>query len=414
MKAFVLSIGNELTLGETVDTNSAWLARRLAEIGVLTVAHVTVADEREAIRRALAEATARAEVVLVTGGLGPTEDDLTRFALADLLGTALERDEASVAQIESFFRKRGRPMPEANVVQAMIPGGATAIANTCGTAPGIRTRYGDADIFIMPGVPREMQVMYERDVLPALRPSTGKAVIARRILWCYGAGESDIGTRIANLMQRGRNPTVGTTAQQTIIGVRIHAQGHSPEKADALLDADASEVRRRLGDLVFGQDDDTLADAVGRLLIERGRTVATAESCTGGLIAKALTDVAGSSAYFRQGVVTYANEAKIELLGVTEELIAGHGAVSAPVAEAMARGCRERAGTDYVLSVTGIAGPSGGTADKPVGLVYIGLADESGCQVTEHRLGDFLTREEVRDRTMKVALNRLRLRLMNR
>jgi nicotinamide-nucleotide amidase len=412
MNAIILSIGNELTLGETVDTNSAWLARRLAEIGISTTAHVTVADEREAIRRALGEACGRAEVVLVSGGLGPTADDLTRFALADLLGTELVRDEASVGQIAAFFRIRGRPMPEANVVQAMIPAGAVAIENTCGTAPGIRTRHGHTDIFIMPGVPREMQVMYERDVLPALRPKSGGAVIGRRILWCYGAGESDIGMQIADLMQRGRNPTVGTTAQQTIIGVRIHAHGHSPEQTDGLLDADAAEVRRRLGDLVFGQDDDTLADVVGRLLIDRKRTVATAESCTGGLIAKHLTDVPGSSTYFRQGYVTYANEAKVELLGVPQDLIAAHGAVSPEVAGAMATGCRQRAGTDYALSVTGIAGPTGGTPDKPVGLVYIGLADETGCDVTEHRLGDCLTREEVRDRTMKVALNRLRLLLM--
>jgi nicotinamide-nucleotide amidase len=264
----------------------------------------------------------------------------------------------------------------------------------------------------MPGVPREMQVMFERDIRPHLLARTRGGVILARTIRCFGAGESDIGDRIRDLMERGRNPTVGTTAQQTIIGVRIHARGASHAEASELLERDAADVCGRLGTLVFGQDDDTIWHAVARLLTDRQRTVATAESCTGGLIARSLTDIAGSSAYFLEGVVTYSNEAKMHRLGVPAEMLARHGAVSPQVAEAMAVNVREQAGADFALSVTGIAGPTGGTPDKPVGLVYIGLADAAGCEVTGHRIGDFLTRDEIRDRTRKIALNRLRLRLM--
>lgn len=412
MDACILSIGNELTLGQTVDTNTAWLSRRLAELGIRVRLHVTVSDECEAIRRELERACEWADVVLATGGLGPTADDLTRDALAALMGVGLVRHEASVEQIRAFFADRGRTMPEANIVQAMIPAGCEPMVNTCGTAPGIRGQWKRARIFVMPGVPREMQMMYDRDVLPALAPLAGEGVILATTLYCHGAGESDIGERIRDLMARDRNPTVGTTAKQTIIGVRIHAQGRTREEAERLLDGDRAEVRRRLGTLVFGENDDRLATPVAALLLERGLTVSTAESCTGGLLAGRLTDIPGSSGYFLQGVVTYSNAAKTDRLGVPPELIARHGAVSREVAEAMALGCRRMSGSDLAVSVTGIAGPGGGTPDKPVGLVYIGLADAEGCVVSEHRMGSDLAREEIRDRTCKAALNRLRLKLL--
>ncbi len=412
MDAVILSIGTELTLGQTVDTNSAWLSGRLAEIGARTLVHVTLPDEIEPVAREIDRACALADAVLITGGIGPTEDDLTRQALARVLGVELTLREPLVERIRSFFTQRGRDMPEANLVQAMLPEGSDPIENTCGTAPGIRAAWKRAAVFVMPGVPREMQVMFDRDVLAVLSARAAGAVILARTLWCYGAGESDIGEAIRDLMARGRNPTVGTTAQQTVIGVRIHAQAESRGTAQHMLDATAAEVRRRLGDLVFGEAADTLADAVARLLIGHGATVSTAESCTGGLIAKSLTDVPGSSAYFLDGVVTYSNPAKTRLLGVPAELIATHGAVSGPVAEWMAVQCRLRSGSTHALSVTGIAGPTGGSDAKPVGLVHIGLAGPAGCEVTEHRLGTFLTRDEVRDRACKVALNRLRLTLL--
>ena len=412
MEAVILSIGTELTFGQTVDTNSAWLSRRLAEAGVPVLMHVTVPDALEPIRDEITRAAGMADLVIVTGGLGPTEDDLTRQALAAAMGVELEFRPIYLEQIRAFFAARRREMPESNRLQAMFPVGSEAVENTCGTAPGIRARCGRATVFVMPGVPREMQVMFERNLLPELTAGGGGEVILPRTVYTFGAGESHVGTCIADLMQRGRNPLVGTTAQQLVIGVRIHARGQTRAAAQALLDATTEEVKRRLGSLVYGQDDDTLAIAAGRLLKARGQTVSTAESCTGGLLGGSITDVPGSSAYFLGGLVTYANAAKTELLGVSAELLARYGAVSPQVAEAMAVGCRARMHSDYALSVTGIAGPDGGTPQKPVGLVYIGLADAAGCEVTEHRLGEILTRGEIRDRTCKLALNRLRLKLL--
>ncbi len=411
MQAIILSVGTELTLGQTVDTNTAWLSQRLAEIGVPVLMHVTVPDELKPLQREIERACSLADVVLISGGIGPTEDDLTRSALASAMGVALESRPECLEQIRSFFASRGREMPQANAVQAMFPAGSQAITNTCGTAPGIRARCGRAEVFVVPGVPREMKVMYDRDIRPALAERAGGAVLLTRTIWCYGAGESEIGERIRDLMQRGQNPTVGTTAQQTVIGVRIGAHGRSPAAAQELLDRAVREVRSRLGELVFGEEEATLQSAVAALLQVQHRTVSTAESCTGGLLAKRLTDVPGSSAYFIGGVVTYSNQEKMRLLGVSEDLLRQHGAVSEPVAQAMAVACRERSGTDYAISITGIAGPTGGTPDKPIGLVYIGVADRRGCTVTAHRLGDSLTREEIRDRTCKIALNRLRLAL---
>ena len=411
MEAIILSVGNELTAGQTLDTNAAWLSQQLSELGIGVLRHVTLADELEPIRRELERACEQADVVLISGGLGPTVDDLTRQALAEAMGVPLELREEFVERIRAFFTARSRSMPETNVVQAQFPAGSEPIANTCGTAPGIRARCKRAAIFAMPGVPREMREMYRRDVRPRLIPQTGGAAILAATLNCFGAGESDIAEKIVDLMERGKNPAVGTTARQGVIGVRILARGSRHDEARALLDEMVNEVRRRLGPLVFGRDDETLASAVAQLLTSAGKTIATAESCTGGLIAKRLTDIPGSSVYFRDGVVTYANEAKTRLLGVPAELIERHGAVSAPVAEAMALGCRQRSRTDFAISVTGIAGPQGGTPDKPVGLVYIGLARESDCQVTPHRFGEFLGRGEIRDRTCNTALNRLRLRL---
>jgi len=412
MDAIIVSIGNELTLGQTVDTNSAWLSQQLAAIGGRVRMQATVADELEPIRDLLDRAARAADVVLVSGGIGPTAADLPRHALAAAMGVDLVLHPPSIERIREFFTRRGRVMPEANTVQAMFPAGAAPIENTCGTAPGIRAKLHRADVFVMPGVPREMKEMFTRDVLPALSERSGDAVLLAKTINTYGAGESDVGERIRDLMQRGRNPTVGTTAQQTIIGVRIHAFGPTRDEARRLLDADAAEIRRRLGDLVFGEDDETLAHAVAKRLFETKRTVATAESCTGGLIAKSLTDIPGSSEYFLNGFVTYSNESKTRLIEVPAELILRHGAVSAPVAAAMAGNARRISKSDYAISATGIAGPGGGSPAKPVGLVFFGLSCAEGCDVQERRFGSDMTREEIRDRACKFALNLLRLKLL--
>ena len=383
MNAVILSIGHELICGQTVDTNTAWLSARLAERGVRVLRHVTIADELEPICSAITAACRDADVVLISGGLGPTADDLTRQALAAAMGAELVLHDVYVERIRAFFDVRGRSMPPANIIQAHFPAGSEPIDNSCGTAPGIRAFCGRATVFAVPGVPGEMREMYERDIAPWLAERCRGAVLLAVTLHTFGMGESDIAEKIADLMRRGCNPTVGTTAKQGMISIRVHAHGASVNEARRLLDETVDEIRGRLGLLIFGQDDETLAGAVGLLLTEQKKTLATAESCTGGLIAKLITDVAGSSAYFLQGLVTYANEAKTSLVDVSEELLIRHGAVSERVAEAMALGCRQRSGADFTLSVTGIAGPGGGTDQKPVGLVYIGLADASGVEVTE-------------------------------
>ncbi|RIK65888.1 MAG: competence/damage-inducible protein A [Planctomycetota bacterium] len=413
MNAHILAIGTELTIGQAVDTNSAWLAQQLAGVGIHVTRHVTVSDDLADITAAIRGSAQATELVLISGGLGPTPDDLTRDALAAAMGVELAFHADSFEQIAAYFRSRNRQMHERNRVQAMIPHGATPIENTRGTAPGLRARLERADIFVMPGVPAEMKVMFERDVLPHLRARGGSAeVIAQRTLRTFGMAESEIGEKIADLMQRGRNPAVGTSAADLVITIRINAHGPAAEAANALAERDAAVIRERLGTFILGEGEDRLETAVARLLIEQRKTVSSAESCTGGMIAKRLTDIPGSSAYFIQGFVTYANEAKIRLIGVPGNLIAAHGAVSREVAGAMAEGCRRTSQSDYALAVTGIAGPTGGTPEKPVGLVFVALAGSERTIVRELRMGDNLSRWEIRDRAAKGLLNLLRLELL--
>jgi nicotinamide-nucleotide amidase len=410
--AWIISVGTELTLGQTVDTNSAWLAARLAAIGIRTLRHVTVPDDDDAIRDALLQAADASDMVLVTGGLGPTDDDLTRPALAEAAGVKLELDEPSLARLRAFFTARNRPMPERNVVQAMVPATGRAILNTCGTAPGLWIRLRGKPCYVMPGVPFEMRTMFEHEIEPALRAAAGGRVLLSRRVNTFGLGESEVGQRIADLMQRGRNPEVGTTVDFGVVAVRINATAPTHSAAEAKLDETEAELRRRLGDVVFGRDNDTLASVVGALLAAAGRTLATAESCTGGLIGALVTDVSGSSAYYRGGAVVYADQAKMDVLGVPADDLGRHGAVSAPVAEAMARGAARVFGADYAVSVTGIAGPTGGTPEKPVGLVYIGLHTQEEVQAREYRFGSDWPRQAIRLRTASTALNLLRLALL--
>lgn len=412
-KCFILSVGDELVTGQTHDTNAPWLAQQLSAQGLTVTGMAVAPDQNDALINSIRHACDEADVLIITGGLGPTEDDRTRYAIADLLAVPLVEDAASLRDIEAFFSSLGRQMSAANRVQAALPQGARAIRNTCGTAPGIRATYRGTPIFALPGVPHEMRVMFTQSVAPEIAGAVGRRYFATRTLFTHGIGESDLGERIRDMMARDRNPAVGTTAKQGVIGVRIYARGATDDEARSLLDRDVQELRGRLGHLVFGVDDDRLSAAVAELLREKRRTIATAESCTGGWLAKQLTDIPGSSAYFLSGIACYSNEAKINLLNVPRELIERHGAVSAEVAESLAIRCRERAASDYTLSITGIAGPEGGTPEKPVGLVYIGLADAAGCEVSRHLFGEFRTRDEIRERSCTTALNRLRLRLLS-
>jgi len=422
MRAIILSIGDELTLGQAVDTNSAWLSAQLASVGCAVAAHVTVPDDQPAIEQAMEEAVGRCDVLIVTGGMGPTEDDLTRQALASVLREPLEPNETWLAELEKFFQARGRPMPSANRIQAMIPRGATMIFNTCGTAAGIDASYISGDqktvcrVFVMPGVPKEMRAMFTRDVMPHVKQMGGGAVILSRTLHTFGLGESAVAEKLGPQMMRGRNPSVGTTISGGAVSVRINASFPSMSEASDRLRETESACRAALGDLVYGTDEETLPEVVAKLLLEKKFVVTTAESCTGGLLAKYLTDVSGSSAYFKTGFITYANEAKTELLGVDPGHIKGHGAVSGAVAREMAVGALRRAGADVALAITGIAGPTGGTPEKPVGMVCIARATArpQGPEAQARTFNFPGDREMIRDRSAKMALTMLRYRLMGK
>ncbi|MHC4561841.1 MAG: competence/damage-inducible protein A [Planctomycetota bacterium] len=404
MNSVIVAIGDELTSGQCVDTNSAFLAARLGECGVTTDAHWTIGDDHDQIVDALRRGTQLADVVVVTGGLGPTPDDLTRQALAEVMGVSLELCPQCLADLEAFFRRIGRKVSDANRIQAMLPAGARPLANPVGTAAGIEATLNDTTIYCLPGVPHEMRTMAESHVLPKL---SGGRVVAHHLLRTYGLGESDIGATLADLMQPTEDIRVGTTAESGLISVRITALGATSEDAAAKARARGEIVAERLGGIVFGRDDDTLASVAGEALRRSGQTLSTAESCTGGLIGEMITAVSGSSEYYTGGVVAYANEVKQRLLEVPEKLLTEHGAVSEPVAAAMAEGCRRRFGTDWAVSVTGIAGPTGGGPDKPVGLVFTAVAGPKGTTVTRHMFVG--PREIVRLRSARSALNELRL-----
>lgn len=411
--AVIISCGTELVTGQCVDTNSAWLSAQLTPLGVKVVEHVTVGDDVTHLASAIRRALDGTSLVILTGGLGPTLDDVAREAIAAALGKPLEENPEALAQVRAFFDRWQRPMPESNRRQAMIPRGCEVIANPRGTAPGIRYSRDDRHLYAFPGIPTEMQAMFNAAVVPRLHAVTGGATTESALLLCFGISEAKLGELLADLMQRGRNPSVGTTASHAILSVRVLSEGGSAEEARRLLQADVAEVRRRLGTTIFGEGDDTLERVVARLLVEHGKTIATAESCTGGLLSKRLTDIPGSSAYFLRGYVTYADAAKVDLLAVPADLVSKHGAVSEHVAGAMALGCRRAAGSDYAISITGIAGPTGGSPpEKPIGLVYIGLAHSTGVETLRVLCGDHLTRDEIRDRSCKTALNLLRLRLL--
>ena len=412
MNAVILSVGDELIMGQTVDTNSAWLSARLAECGVMTAYHKTVPDDVEVTVAALEESCKAADLVIVTGGLGPTDDDLTRQSFARLLDVPLDLHPPSLEKIRVFFRGLGREMPASNRNQALVPRGAEVVENPWGTAPGIKVKVGKTMLFALPGVPYEMRNMAEKDILPLFRGERGHAV-AVAALHCFGAGESMLAEKLGDLMRRDRQPVVGTTASGWVVTIRIRSEAPTATLANRALEATVHEIEGRLGNLIYGRGDETLSVVVGQRLGARGEVLVTAESCTGGLVARMLTDIPGASSWFAGGWVTYSNEMKTRELGVPAELIEREGAVSEAVALAMAEGALRRGGAGWAISLTGVAGPDGGSAEKPVGTVWIGLGRRTGESITcrAERVQFTGTRDMIRDRAAKTALNLLRLAL---
>lgn len=408
-KASIVSIGNELLSGRTVDTNAAYIAGQLRTVGIPVVSVYGVADEEPAIRRKLALASQEADVLLVTGGLGPTDDDLTREAVAAFLGVELVLREDLLGTLRQFFDRRGIEMPERNKLQACVPRGAAAIENPVGTAPGIRAEFDGKLLYAMPGVPGEMRHMLDTFILPELqRVAAGQAIVVKR-LRCFGAGESKIAEMIGDAMRRGRNPLVNCTAHLGVITLEIVAMAAESNEAEAMAAREEQSLRAVLGDLVYGAGFQTLAEVVGGQLAQAGKSLAVAESCTGGLLAALITEIPGSSRYFTYGWVTYADRAKNTELQVPLEMIDKQGAVSEQVARAMAQGARRRSGADYAISITGIAGPGGGSELKPVGLVYIAVDSRDGAETSRYVFPS--DRSSVRYRAAQTALNMLRLKL---
>lgn len=418
MQVSIISIGDELTLGQTIDTNSAWIASMLIRHGISVARHLTLSDDHARIVRAVRQEAIDCDWVLITGGLGPTDDDLTREALAEACGAPLVPDPRALESLERFFARRNRPMPERNRKQALIPQGHEMLENPNGTAPGLLVTVGACSVAAMPGVPAEMKPMFTNLLLPRIMSEQpgGRQFILTRTVHTFGWGESDVGQRLGELMDRSRNPRVGTTVSQGLVTVRIRSEFAEESVASQQLDDTTRQVADRLHPMVFGTDEQTLEGSVVDLLRQHQLRLVTAESCTGGGLGRAITEVPGSSEVFLGGWMVYSNPMKINQLGVDPALIDTHGAVSSQVAAALAEGALAQSQADIAVSITGIAGPDGGTPDKPVGTIWLGMARKyadgsADVQTIELRLGH--DRAVNRDRTVKSALQLIRLTLLD-
>ena len=432
MRVEIVNTGSELMLGRVLNTHQQWLCRRLADLSHVVTRQVAIADTGGEIQTAVREALGRADLIITTGGLGPTSDDLTRELIAELLGKKLAANPDVLAHIENFFASRGRPRPARTDVETLVPEGALVFLNPTGTAPGLAVKIVDGSwqmgvgaenspsaishlpsalpkwLIMLPGPPRELRPMFDQFVVPLLRREFAGEIFVCRTLRTTGIGESRVQEFVEAALQPlvRRGLEVGYCARPGAVDVRLAAGGAAAEQ---LVSEGAAVVQKILGASIFGLDDDELEKVVVRLLAAKGKTLALAESCTGGLIASRVTDVPGASEIFPGGVVGYANFAKEKFLGVRAETLAAHGAVSEPVAREMAAGAREKFGADFALAVTGIAGPGGGTPEKPVGTVFIALAAAVGVEVK--RFLNVWDRETFKQVTATQALEWLRQRV---
>ena len=410
MKAEIITIGDELLYGQIQDFNSSFISEKLTDEGIDVVFKTSVGDDINRIAEAFNIARLRADVIIASGGLGPTSDDLTKKAVVKAFKRNLVFHQEILKQIEDLFHKRGSPMPKINQNQALIPQGAKALSNLWGVAPGIFLQDKETVFFALPGVPVEMKWMLENEVLPILRAKKPEHFILHRKLKTTGISESALYEKIEKLIDPKREIKVAFLPGYLGVDIRLTTESRDKNQAQVKIDEFEQKIREVLGTYIYGVDEQTLEEEVGKLLLERKKTIAVAESCTGGLIGARFTNISGSSKYFERGVVTYSNEAKTELLGVPKEIIEKYGAVSEEVAILMAEGVRKLAKTDYGLSVTGIAGPTGGTPQKPVGLVFIGFAHENDSFSQKFLFGE--DRKSNRERASQAALNLVRLFLI--
>lgn len=411
MRAELIFVGTELLLGQIVNTNAAYLGENLANLGVDICHSSVVGDNLDRIKGTILAALDRSDMILVTGGLGPTFDDITREGIAAAIGRELVYDPQVMEQIEAHFKRVRHPILPIHRRQAyVLSSGCQVIPNPIGSAPSLIIETDGKWIIAMPGVPREMKRMCEDTIFSWIAEKVGKSVIKSRVLKVCGMGESMVANELQDIVNSLTNPTIAFLARPNEVSVRITAKALDSDEASSLISVVAEQIKERLGDNVFAEDDQTMEQVIGILLSERHSTLAIAESCTGGSISDRITDVSGSSGYFQGGVIAYSNQVKIDLLGVSEDDIIQHGAVSAPVAIQMAKGVRNLAKADYGLGITGIAGPTGATPEKPVGLVHIALASQHEAYGKEFRfVGD---RTIIKRRASQMALDMLRRELL--
>ena len=409
MIAEILSIGTELLLGQIVNTDAQYLSQRLSEMGIDTYHQVVVGDNMGRVVAALRQALSRSDIIITTGGLGPTQDDLTKEAVAECFGLPMEADEESERRLRGHFANQGRDMAPNNLRQIYFPRGSIILPNDYGTAPGCVVERDGKRVVVLPGPPSELQGMFKDQVTPYLH-SLSDQIIVSRVLRVFGLGESSAEYALRDLIEKQTNPTIAPYASFGEMFLRLTVKCGKNEDASALIDPLEAAVRERIGEHIYAVDEDGMEQTVVHALCAAGKTLATAESCTGGMVSSMITSVPGSSAAFIGGFATYANEAKVKALGVSEETLERYGAVSEQTAREMAQGAKERLGADFALAITGIAGPEGGTEEKPVGLVYIALAGESGMQIKELRMRG--SRDRIRRMSALNALDMVRRALL--
>lgn len=411
MNAEIIAVGSEMLTPQRVDTNSLYLTEQLNNLGVEVVAKYVIGDDRDRLADAIRRSVSRSEILILSGGLGPTEDDVTRDAVAMAFDRRLNYHADIAEALEQRFRQIGRPMAEVNKRQAFIIEGADILPNDRGTAPGQWIEDSGRYVMLLPGPPHELKAMFTRQCLPRLARCVPPRVIRSVVLRVTGMGESDLDQLIAPVYKKYANPVTTVLAAAGDLQVHFRAQCDSESEAETLLAAVAGACELLLADKVYSRTGEPLEIVVGNLLRKAGATLAVAESCTGGLLAERITSIPGSSDYFTGGFITYSKKMKTDLLGVSPQLLEAHGAVSKEAAEAMAIGARKRTGATFALSITGVAGPDSGGEAAPVGTVFVGLADDSGCRVAHRQfLGD---RNRIRQFSAQMALDLLRRRLVN-
>ena len=401
MKCEIIAVGTELLLGNIVNSNARYLSEKLAELGIDVHYHITVGDNIGRLKEAIETSLKRSDMIITTGGLGPTDDDLTKDGVAEALGLKLIPHKQSLEKIEAYFKEANRPMPECNKKQGYIPEGAIVLENDNGTAPGIMVEKDEKVIILLPGPPKEMMPMFANKVYTYLKAKSS-FVIRSKTLRVVGVGESTIQELLQHIFDEQSNPTIAPYAKDGEVHLRITAKCQNEVEANIMLQEMEAKITNILQESIYGYDEESLEYIVYKLLKEKSMTISIAESCTGGMISSRLTNVSGVSSVFMNSIVTYSNEAKINFLNVKENTLIKYGAVSAETAQEMAKGIMQVSGTDIGLSVTGIAGPEGGTLDKPVGLFYIGIA--IGDVVETHKFCYPGSRERIRNNATTRAL----------